>query len=62
MPTARAKPAPILVRLYAGSRLYDTAAGRYLMIDDLRLWAKKGVPFRVQDSKTNEDITRILLA
>ena len=53
---------PVLVRRYAGSRLYDTAAGRYLTVEDLREWLKNGVVFEVRDSKSGEDLTRELLA
>jgi polyhydroxyalkanoate synthesis regulator protein len=53
---------PILVRRYARSRLYDTVAGRYLSVDDLRQWFKDGVRFEVRDSETGDDITRVLLA
>jgi hypothetical protein len=53
---------PVLVRRYAGSRLYDTVARRYLTIDDLRRWRTDGVAFLVRDSETGEDITRVLLA
>lgn len=52
---------PILVRCYAGSRLYDTAAGRYLTVEDLREWLKDGVAFEVRDSTSGADITRVLL-
>jgi polyhydroxyalkanoate synthesis regulator protein len=50
------------VRRYSRSRLYDTIAGRYLSVDDLRQWLKDGVRFEVRDSETGEDITRVLLA
>ena len=53
---------PILVRRYARSRLYDTVAGWYLSVDDLRQWLKDNVRFEVRDSETGEDITRVLLA
>jgi polyhydroxyalkanoate synthesis regulator protein len=53
---------PILVKRYAGSRLYDTDGLRYLSLDDLRAWSENGVRFRVVDSDTHEDVTRILLA
>lgn len=52
----------IVVRRYAESRLYDTVAGRYVTIDDLREWVKKGVSFQVRDSVTGEGIARQLLA
>ncbi len=62
MSTAASDPARILVRLYGRSRLYDTAAGRYLTVEDLRRWIDEGISFEVQDSETGEDITRVLLA
>lgn len=30
--------APVLIKRYARSRLYDTARGRYVTIDELRQW------------------------
>ena len=62
MMAATPKYPPIIVRRYARSRLYDTAAGRYLTVDDLRQWLKDGVAFQVHDRETGEDITRVLLA
>jgi polyhydroxyalkanoate synthesis regulator protein len=62
MIAATPKYPPIIVRRYAGSRLYDTVAGRYLTVDDLRQWLTDGVAFQVRDSETGEDITRVLLA
>ena len=54
--------APVLVRRYARTRLYDTTTGRYLTVGDLREWIRNGVAFQVRDSETGEDVTRILLA
>ena len=62
MVTAAPKYPPILIRRYARSRLYDTVAGRYLTVEDLRQWRKEGVAFQVRDGETGEDITRVLLA
>jgi polyhydroxyalkanoate synthesis regulator protein len=53
---------PILVKRYARSRLYDTAEGRYVSVDELREWQRDGLAFCVRDAETGEDITRILLA
>ncbi len=61
MVAATPKYPPIIVRRYARSRLYDTVAGRYLTVDDLRQWLKDGVAFQVRDSETGADITRVLL-
>ena len=54
--------APILVKRYAGSRLYDTVALRYLTVSDLRAWADNDVHFVVVDAETGDDVTRVLLA
>ena len=62
MIAATPKYPPIIVRRYVRSRLYDTVAGRYLTVGDLRQWLKDGVAFQVRDSETGEDITRVLLA
>jgi polyhydroxyalkanoate synthesis regulator protein len=53
---------PILVKRYGRSRLYDTAEGRYVSIEDLREWQREGIAFYVRDAETGEDITLILLA
>jgi hypothetical protein len=52
----------ILVKRYARSRLYDTAALRYVTVDDLRGWRARGTRFIVLDAETGDDITRIVLA
>jgi polyhydroxyalkanoate synthesis regulator protein len=59
MPSA---PSRILVKRYAGRRLYDTAGRRYVSVEQLRAWAATGVSFQVIDAETGADITRILLA
>ena len=53
---------PRLVKRYARSRLYDTHAGCYVTVPDLRAWALANVPFIVIDVETGDDITRVLLA
>ena len=53
---------PILVKRYARLRLYDTARGRYVTIDELRQWRRKRVAFIVQDAETGQDVTRALFA
>ena len=58
----RAKEAThILVKRYARSRLYDTAGRRYVTIEDLQEWRRKGVAFVVEDAETGRDVTRELL-
>jgi polyhydroxyalkanoate synthesis regulator protein len=52
----------ILVKRYARSRLYDTSRPRYVTVDELRDWERKGIIFTVLDVETGEDITCALLA
>jgi polyhydroxyalkanoate synthesis regulator protein len=54
--------APVLVKRYARSRLYDTAEGRYVSVDELRQLLSEGIVFRVEDDATGEDVTHVLLA
>jgi len=57
-----AKSAPILVKRYARSRLYDTERGCYVSPDQLREWTSQGIIFAVIDTETGSDITRAFLA
>ena len=52
---------PILIKCYAGSRLYDPAALGYVTLEQLRRWQAEGVSFRVIDARTGEDIRHVLL-
>jgi polyhydroxyalkanoate synthesis regulator protein len=54
--------APILIKRYARSRLYDATRGRYVSVEELRQWRKEGVRFIVRDAETGTDVTRVLLA
>jgi polyhydroxyalkanoate synthesis regulator protein len=51
---------PILIKRYA--RFYDSSRPRYVTVDELRDWERKGIIFTVVDAETGEDITRVLLA
>lgn len=53
---------PVLIKRYARSRLYDTAAHCYRTVETLRHWAATGVHFVVLDTETGKDITRVLIA
>jgi polyhydroxyalkanoate synthesis regulator protein len=48
---------PVLVKRYAGRRLYRPATSAYLTRDDLITMAKNGEEFVVIDADTQEDIT-----
>jgi polyhydroxyalkanoate synthesis regulator protein len=47
--------APVLIKRYARSRLYDTARGRYVTLDELRRWRRERVAFVVQDAEMGQD-------
>lgn len=53
---------PITIKKYANRRLYNTATSSYVTLEHLRDMVKEGVEFNVYDAKTNEDITRSVLA
>ncbi|ATJ81734.1 polyhydroxyalkanoate synthesis repressor PhaR [Halomonas beimenensis] len=50
-----------VIRKYANRRLYDTEQSRYVTLEDLRQLILDEVPFRVEDAKTGEDLTRTIL-
>ncbi len=52
----------IVIKKYANRRLYNTATSSYVTLDHLCEMVKKGKDFVVHDAKTNEDITRSVLA
>ncbi|HSP58711.1 MAG TPA: polyhydroxyalkanoate synthesis repressor PhaR [Halomonas sp.] len=50
-----------VIRKYANRRLYDTEQSRYVTLEDLRGLILEQVPFRVEDAKSGEDLTRTIL-
>ncbi len=52
----------VVIKRYANRRLYNTAALRYVMPDDVREMAEKGIDVVVYDAKTGENITQSFLA
>jgi polyhydroxyalkanoate synthesis repressor PhaR len=52
---------PVLIKRYAGRRLYNTATATYLTLDDLAEMIVQRAVFIVQDAETGEDITRDIL-
>lgn len=52
----------IVIKKYPNRRLYDTEASKYITLDDLANMVKGGKEFKVIDIKSNEDLTRIILA
>ncbi|HTS41861.1 MAG TPA: polyhydroxyalkanoate synthesis repressor PhaR [Xanthobacteraceae bacterium] len=53
---------PITIKKYANRRLYNTGTSTYVTLEDLAAMVKGGENFVVYDAKTNEDITRSVLA
>jgi polyhydroxyalkanoate synthesis repressor PhaR len=53
---------PITIKKYANRRLYNTNTSTYVTLEDLTSMAKEGENFVVHDGKTNEDLTRSVLA
>lgn len=50
-----------VIRKYANRRLYDTQQSRYVTLEDLRRLILDEEPFRVEDAKSGEDLTRTIL-
>lgn len=50
-----------VIRKYANRRLYDTQQSRYVTLEDIRGLILEEEPFRVEDAKTSEDLTRTIL-
>ena len=53
---------PVVIKKYANRRLYNTGTSTYVTLEDLAQMVKKGDDFQVFDARTNEDITRSVLA
>ena len=56
------KTQPVIIKKYANRRLYNTAISSYVTLDDLCELVKIGEDFIVVDAKTEEDLTRSVLA
>ncbi|WP_404419974.1 polyhydroxyalkanoate synthesis repressor PhaR [Marinospirillum sp.] len=50
-----------VIRKYANRRLYDTSESRYVTLEDIRQLIVDREEFRVEDSKSREDLTRNIL-
>ncbi len=50
-----------IIRKYANRRLYDTSESRYVTLEDIRQLIIDREDFRVEDSKSGEDLTRNIL-
>jgi polyhydroxyalkanoate synthesis repressor PhaR len=52
---------PMLIKRYAGRRLYNTATLAYVSLDELADIALEGTRFVVRDADTGEDVTPDIL-
>ena len=46
------EPATVVIKKYGNRRLYDTAASRYVNLDEIAGFIRKGKDVRVLDAKT----------
>ena len=54
-------PGTVVIKKYGNRRLYDTAASRYVNLDDIAGLVREGKEVRVVDAKTGQDLTRVTL-
>ena len=54
--------APVVIKKYANRRLYNTGTSAYVTLEHLAAMVRAGQDFVVFDARTNEDITRQVLA
>ncbi len=52
---------PRVIKKYPNRRLYDTHISRYITLEEIRQLVLNNIPFRVEDKRTEEDITRSIL-
>ena len=50
-----------VIKKYENRRLYDTAASRYVNLEEIARMVREGVEVQVVDAKTGEDLTRVTL-
>ncbi|KTC87900.1 MULTISPECIES: polyhydroxyalkanoate synthesis regulator DNA-binding domain-containing protein [Legionella] len=50
-----------LIKKYKNRRLYDTEKSQYITVEELQTYVIDGLPFRVEDSTTGNDITTATL-
>jgi polyhydroxyalkanoate synthesis repressor PhaR len=55
------KSATVLIKKYGNRRLYDTAGSRYVNLDDIAAFVRKGKDVQIVDAKSGRDLTRVTL-
>jgi polyhydroxyalkanoate synthesis repressor PhaR len=51
----------VVIKKYGNRRLYDTAASRYVNLDEVAEFIRQGKDVQVLDAKTGKDLTRVVL-
>ncbi len=51
----------VLIKKYGNRRLYDTAASRYVNLEDIATFIREGRDVQVVDAATGKDLTRVTL-
>jgi polyhydroxyalkanoate synthesis repressor PhaR len=51
----------VVIKKYENRRLYDTTNSRYVNLEDVAALVRQGIDVEVQDAKTGEDLTRLIL-
>ncbi len=55
------KASTVVIKRYSNRRLYNTAASRYVNLDDIAALVREGKDVQVVDAKTGQDLTRVTL-
>ncbi len=55
------KAATVVIKRYGNRRLYNTAASRYVNLDDIAALVREGKQVQIVDAKTGQDLTRVTL-
>jgi len=50
-----------VIKKYGDRRLYDSAASRYVKLDDIARMIRDGLDVEVLDARTGKDLTRVVL-
>lgn len=53
--------ASVLIRKYGDRRLYDTAASRYVTLNELARLIRKGADVEVREARTGKNVTSVIL-
>ena len=51
-----------LIKRYGSRKLYDTEESRYVSLEEIGAWIRRGQQIRVIDNKTSDDVTAPTLA